>query len=173
MGVTGRDSYKETLPGTGNPTATTGKLPGQDGILFVNSAVTIAEILDGTSNTVMIGERPPDHTAEYGWNWVAWGYDGFGFGAGDCLLGVRERIPTMQTTPALYRAGHPNNPTDWNHYWSLHPGGAMWGMGDGSVRFISYNAGAAVVTQVNGINVTLLEVLASRAGGEVDPTGSQ
>ena len=111
----------------------------------------------------MIGERPPDNTTEFGWMWVAWGYDGFGFGAGDCLLGVRERIPTIDTEPALYRPGSPNNPTDWNHYWSLHPGGGMWLMGDGSVTFIPYAAGAAVVTQVSGINVTLLEAMASRA----------
>ena len=167
MGVTGRDSYQETLPGTGNPTATSAKLPGQDGILYVNSKVRIAAVTDGTSNTVMIGERPPDNTTEYGWMWVAWGYDGYGFGAGDCLLGVRERIPSMRTTPALYRPGTPSNPTDWNHYWSLHPGGGMWLMADGSVRFIPYSAGAAVVTQVNAINVTLLECLASRDGGEV------
>jgi prepilin-type N-terminal cleavage/methylation domain-containing protein len=170
MGVPGRDSYKETLGGTGNPTATSAKLPGQDGILYVNAKVNIPGISDGASNTVMIGERPPDNTTEYGWMWVAWGYDGYGFGAGDCLLGVRERIPRMTSTPALYRPGSPTNPSDWNHYWSLHSGGGQWLMGDGSVRFISYSAGAAVVTQVNGINVTMLEVLASRAGGEVNPS---
>jgi prepilin-type N-terminal cleavage/methylation domain-containing protein len=171
MGVTGRDSYKETLPGTGNPTGTSAKLPGQDGILYVNSRVTIAGISDGTSNTVMIGERPPDHTSEYGWMWVGWGYDGAGFGAGDCLLGVRERIgsvtPAMNNEPALYRPSTPTDPTGFNHYWSLHSGGAQWVMGDGSVRFLAYSAGAAVVTQVNGINVTMLEAMASRAGGEV------
>jgi prepilin-type N-terminal cleavage/methylation domain-containing protein len=170
MAVPGRDSYKETLPGTGNPTASSAKLPGQDGVLYVNSKVNIPGIADGSSNTVVIGERPPDNTTEYGWMWVAWGYDGYGFGAGDCLLGVRERIPTMQTTPGLYRAGTPSNPTDWNHFWSLHSGGGQWLMGDGSVRFISYSAGAAVVTQVSGVNVTLLECLASRAGGEVFPS---
>jgi prepilin-type N-terminal cleavage/methylation domain-containing protein/prepilin-type processing-associated H-X9-DG protein len=169
MGVVGRDSYKETLPGTGNPTAGSAKLPGQDGILYVNSKVTFAGITDGTSNTVMIGERPPSSTTEYGWMWVAWGYDGYGFGAGDCLLGVRERIPSMTTAPGLYRAGNPSNPADYNHFWSTHPGGGMWLFGDGSVRFIPYGTGTAVVTQINGINVTLLEVLASRAGGEVTP----
>jgi prepilin-type processing-associated H-X9-DG protein len=145
-------------------------LPGQDGVLYVNSKVKITGISDGTSNTVMIGERPPDNSTEYGWMWVSWGYDGYGFGAGDCLLGVRERIPTMGTTPALYRAGNANNSTDWNHYWSQHPGGGMWLLADGSVRFISYSAGAQVVTQVGGVNVTLLECLASRAGGEVFPS---
>ena len=167
MACVGRDSYKETLPGTGNPTASSAKLAGQDGVLYVNSKVTITGISDGTSNTLLIGERPPDVTTDYGWMWVAWGYDGYGFGAGDCLLGVRERIPTMQTTPGLYQPGSPNNPADYNHYWSLHPGGGMWLMGDGSVRFIAYSAGAAVVTQVSGVNVTLLEAMASRAGGEV------
>jgi hypothetical protein len=43
----------------------------------------------------------------------------------------------------------------------------MWLLADGSVRFISYNAGAQVVTQIQGVNVTLLECLASRDGGEV------
>jgi len=173
MGVTGRDSFKETLPGTGNPTATSAKLPGQDGCLYVNSRVTFASISDGTSNTVMIGERPPSLSLEFGWQWVAWGYDNYGFGAGDCLLGVRDRLPgstpSINNTPGLYRPGNVANDADYNHYWSLHPGGGMWLMGDGSVRFIPYSAGAAVVTQVNGINVTMLEVLASRAGGEVTP----
>jgi prepilin-type N-terminal cleavage/methylation domain-containing protein/prepilin-type processing-associated H-X9-DG protein len=173
MGVCGRDSYKEGLPGGGDPTAGTAKLPGQDGILYVNSKVGFADITDGTSNTLLVGERPPDHTTEYGWNWVAWGYDGCGFATGDHLLGVRDRLPGMNQTPALYRPGRPTDPTDFNHYWSLHPGGAQWLMADGSVRFIAYSVGARVVTQVpnpaggGNVNVTLLECMASRNGGEV------
>jgi len=158
LAVNGRDTWKETA---------SGKLAGQDGILYPNSKVTFGAITDGASNTVMIGERPPDNTTEYGWMWVAWGYDGYGFGAGDCLMGVRERIPSIGDLPGLYRPGSPNNPGDWNHFWSHHPGGAMWLMGDGSVRFLSYTAGASVVTSINGVPVTLLECLASRDGGEV------
>jgi len=169
MGCVGRDTFKETLGGTGNPTAGSAKLAGQDGILYVNSKVKIADVIDGTTNTVMIGERPPASDLEYGWMWVAWGYDGAGFGAGDMLLGTRDRTTGINSTPGIYRAGDLNKNIDYDHYWSLHPGGAMWAMGDGSVRFISYAAGTNVVTQVNGINVTLLEALSSRAGGEVVP----
>ena len=40
LGVSGRDSYKET--------------GGQDGIIYANSKVSIVEITDGTSNTLLI-----------------------------------------------------------------------------------------------------------------------
>ncbi len=170
MGVVGRDHFKETLPGTGNPTASSAKLPGQDGILYVNSKVRMADILDGNSNTLMIGERPPAQSLEFGWQWVAWGYEGYGFGEGDMLLGVRSRTTGINSTPGIYRAGNIAADLDYDHFWSLHPSGAMWAMADGSVRFISYSAGSSVVTQVGGINVTLLETLASRAGGEVVPS---
>lgn len=40
-------------------------------------------------------------------------------------------------------------------------------MADGSVQFISYSAGTQVVTRVSNVDVTMLEALASRSGGEV------
>ncbi len=169
MGCTGRDTWKETIPGTGNPTGSSAKLAGQNGILYVNSKVKIADILDGTTNTIMFGERPPAADLEYGWMWVAYGYDGKGFGAGDMLLGVRERVTGLNATPGVYRAGDFTQNVDYDHYYSLHPGGGQWGMADGSVRFISYSSGSNIITTINGINVTFLEALASRAGGEVLP----
>jgi hypothetical protein len=42
----------------------------------------------------------------------------------------------------------------------------MWLLGDGSVRFISYAAGTAAVPFGTG-STTVLEALATRAGGEV------
>ena len=100
---------------------------------------------------------------------MAWGYDGYGFGEGDCLLGVRSRTTGIRTTPGLYSAPRLglNDPTGYNRFWSLHSNGANWALADGSVRFIAYAAGTTVATQVNGINVTLLECMASIAGGEV------
>ncbi|MDY3552266.1 DUF1559 domain-containing protein [Gemmata sp. JC717] len=159
MAVAGRDTYKETISGS--------KLAGQDGIMYVNSSVKIAGITDGTSNTLMVGERPPANSLEYGWMWAGAGYDPGAFGAGDVVLGVRERIPSINDAPGVYGPGNLNQDTHFNHYWSLHSGGAMWARADGSVQFIAYSAGSQVVTQINGVNVTLLEAMASRAGGEV------
>ncbi|HVK12015.1 MAG TPA: DUF1559 domain-containing protein [Gemmataceae bacterium] len=159
LGVNGRDTFKE---------AAADKLPGQDGCLYVNSSVRLAGITDGTSNTVIVGERPPDDTKEYGWIWAGAGYDAGAFGEGDVVLGVRSRLYNPGTPPDYFRPGSLSDPAKdhVDHYWSLHPGGAMWLLADGSVRFISYSAGTRVVGATNGIQITLMEALASRDGGE-------
>jgi prepilin-type processing-associated H-X9-DG protein len=60
--------------------------------------------------------------------------------------------------PLAYRfgPGDLNNPCDQWHYYSLHPGGANFCMGDGSVRFLSYT-----------ISPIVQRALATRAGGEI------
>ncbi|HVK15045.1 MAG TPA: DUF1559 domain-containing protein [Gemmataceae bacterium] len=160
LAVTGRDTWKES---------SSTKLPGQDGCIYINSSVTIAGITDGSSNTVMVGERPPSSSLEYGWIWAAAGYDDAAFGEGDEVLGVRSRLYNPSTPPDYYRPGSINDPNNdhIDHYWSLHPGGGMWLFGDGSIRFIAYSAGTRVVTTISGIPVTLMEAMASRNGGEV------
>ena len=91
------------------------------------------------------------------------------FGTTDVVLGVRER--TSPTAAAdFYRPGKLNDPSDLEryHFWSLHTGGGMWLLGDGHVQFISYAAGTQVIGTVNGFpNYTVLEAMATRAGGEV------
>ncbi len=167
LGVNGRDQFKEAISGSGNPGPRV-KLPGQDGILYVNSSVTIGEIRDGSSNTLMVGERPPAENLYYGWMWAGAGEDPH-FGTADVVLGVRERPLRPGWRPDFFRPGRLVDPNDEHryHFWSLHTGGANWLVSDGSVRFITYRAGTENVTVVNNINVSLLEALASRAGNEV------
>ena len=151
LAVTGTNQFRESN--------------GQDGIMFVNSGVKMTDISDGTSSTLLVGERPPSNTLIYGWMWAGSGESPY-FGACDVTLGVRERIsPTA--APDFYRPGALNDASDLHryHYWSLHTGGGMWLFGDGHVQFLTYAAGTSTVPTPTG-TTTVLEALATRAGGE-------
>ena len=133
-----------------------------DGILFRDSRIRIADITDGTSNTLLAGERPPSPDFQYGW----W-YGGIGqrhTGSADMVLGVREQnvMPVTKGScpPGTYAftEGSFNNPCDMFHFWSPHTGGgAHFLFADGSVHFLAYSA------------APILPALASRAGAEAVP----
>ena len=131
------------------------------GMLYVNSQVRMAQVTDGTTNTLFVGERPPAYEGYLGW-WFAGAGPYPWFGAGDVVLGSNEVIPDANL------ACSPGGPTSWFrdgkgeaddvrawHFWSMHPGGANFVFVDGSVRLISYN-----------VDQTVFTALATRAGGE-------
>jgi len=130
-------------------------LAGQEGVIYVNSSVRMAQIRDGTSQTLLVGERPPSTSLYYGW-WFAGSGDYPYFGTTDVNLGVREWSPVLGKRDA-FRYGTINDPAEehrW-HYWSLHPGGGQFLLCDGSVQFFPYSADA------------ILPAMATRNGGEV------
>ena len=157
LGVTGTNQFQEA--------------GGQDGILFVNAAVKMAMITDGTSNTLIVGERPPSSSLNYGWQWAGSGDSPY-FGACDVVLGVHERAERPTATPDFFRPGAVQDPNDIHryHFWSLHPGGGNWALADGSVRFISYSSSAAQRIPASATEVVVpnvLQAMASRSDGSV------
>jgi len=130
-----------------------------DGMLYSDSHVRIADVTDGTANTLFVGERPASTNLFWGW-WPA--AAGLGAGDGDCVLGSRDiALAAYHGAPATnvgLRPGSLTNPGDTAHWWSLHAGGANFLLGDGSVRFFSHAADA------------VLPHLSTRAGGETFTT---
>jgi prepilin-type processing-associated H-X9-DG protein len=87
-------------------------------------------------------------------------------GSGDVVLGVREfnsnlytqppdSCPKGKANPYEFKAGDLRNQCDLFHFWSLHPGGANFLLGDASVRFIPYGA------------ANILPAMATRDKGDV------
>ena len=135
--------------------------PGDNGVLFPGSKVRMTDIRDGTSNTLLVGERPPSPDFINGW----W-YSPSGGGPGTQILSVLMERGTPEATthgdyyacangPYQYQAGKVDDICDAYHFWSLHTGGSNFAFCDGSVRFLRYDANA------------VLAALATRAGGEV------
>jgi len=143
LGVTGTNQFKEAN--------------GQDGVLYVNSKVRMRDCPDGTTNTLMVGERPPTKALVYGW-WFAGAGDPPHFGEGDVVLGVESRKGSPGAPPDYFRQGYIQDPDGAHiqHFWSLHQTGAHFCMVDGSTQFLSYN-----------IDRSIMRGLSTRAGSEV------
>jgi prepilin-type N-terminal cleavage/methylation domain-containing protein/prepilin-type processing-associated H-X9-DG protein len=110
-----------------------------DGAFFVNSRVRLADFLDGTSTTFVMGERgiPRD---------LFWGWATCGATSNDVFLSMRFG----------FSPGDADNSAHLAHFWSYHPGGANFMLADGSVRFVSYD-----------VDYNTLVALATRNKGEV------
>jgi prepilin-type N-terminal cleavage/methylation domain-containing protein/prepilin-type processing-associated H-X9-DG protein len=133
----------------------------EDGLFFLGSAIRFAEVTDGLSNTIAVGERPSSADGFFGW----W-YGGVGYNLDGYLnshMGVRHQISmgaqyhACPIGPYHYQRGEPPSLCDTFHFWSFHPGGGNWLFADGSVRFLTYSADA------------VLPALATRDGGEQVP----
>ncbi len=118
--------------------------PGNGVFPDVNQVARLQQIVDGTSRTILVGERPADRDAYWGWWAAGRGVDDHGLG--DYVLDVSEGLHQGDFTDAAVQL----------RYGSVHPGGAHFTMCDGSVRFLSYS-----------IDPTTFLSLGSRNGGEV------
>ena len=133
-------------------------IPGRDfgeGLFFRNRSVRIAEIIDGTSQTIAVGEKA-QNLARGTWT--------------GAVSHAAVPITELQTEDGLSPEGGgalvlshtgeldgPNSkPAHADQFWGRHPGGANFNFADGSVRLIKEKR-----------PLVIFKALATRQGGEV------
>jgi prepilin-type N-terminal cleavage/methylation domain-containing protein/prepilin-type processing-associated H-X9-DG protein len=113
-----------------------------NGLLFLNSKVRYAEILDGSSQTILLGEAI-SYPQDLGW-----------------VSGTRATLrnaSTMNDPANKHFSTLPlPGPLHVGGFSSSHSGGVQFVFADGSVRFMS-----------NSVDLELLKQLANRADGEL------
>jgi prepilin-type N-terminal cleavage/methylation domain-containing protein/prepilin-type processing-associated H-X9-DG protein len=137
----------------------------QDGIFYMNSHVNFSDILDGSSNTILFGERnrrDPVYDLIYGggvggaygqrsgWAWAN------SLGGFDYLNGAAVPINWVMPSSLTSDPGFTYEDLRFNAYGSFHTGGANFCMCDGSVKFFS-----------NSVPLTILQLLSVRNDGMV------
>ena len=143
-----------------------GDAAGQgNGVFFRNSRVGINQIMDGSSNTFVVGER--SHNLSYA-TWTGRTIGGWLFTTASFEGGTNKFHPEPEESFCMILGpiefedadGLPRTPNypaaHVEDYWSRHPGGVNFLFGDGSVRFIK-----------NSISKQVYGSLATRNGGEV------
>jgi prepilin-type N-terminal cleavage/methylation domain-containing protein/prepilin-type processing-associated H-X9-DG protein len=131
---------------SGNYMGVSGSLmnAADDGMLFLESRTRFADCTDGTSQTLLVGERAAVDDPDWGWWCCASGLP-TAQGEGDNLLSAARG----------FKPGGPELEHAY-HFWSRHPGGANFFYVDGSLHFLTYE-----------IDHSIFLALSTRAGGEV------
>jgi prepilin-type processing-associated H-X9-DG protein len=149
------------------------KIATQDGILFQDSRVRLADVTDGASSTLLLGERshrdpefdrlslaygPTSYPLAKEGKWAAV-YATSGGSIFERLLStpvpINYQVPAG-IPPEEFLGPYGAQCNRLRAFGSGHPGGANFAFADGAVRFLS-----------DSIPLATLQALSTRAGGEV------
>ena len=129
-----------------------------DGVFFRGSTVRIGEITDGTSSTLMVGERSFKH-AESTWVGAVTGSNQTATPGSPMPMQIENASNfVLAHTGETYDG--PANPSEINHYTARHTGGGNFVFADGHVSYLSRST-----------SYTTYKALSTRSKGEAISTG--
>jgi prepilin-type N-terminal cleavage/methylation domain-containing protein/prepilin-type processing-associated H-X9-DG protein len=114
-----------------------------DGIWHANSRTSLRDVTDGTSASLLMGERGVPADYYFGWPICNHGTD---------LRGNQDNLLSTELGLSRGRDDGLHN----GHFWSLHGDNCTFLFGDGHVAFLGYS-----------IDGRLFQALATRAGSEI------
>jgi prepilin-type processing-associated H-X9-DG protein len=132
----------------------------RNGVMYPDSSVSSAKITDGTTHTLMIGERL--YVFRDWMQGATWWGDPLTYLYTEAAKNIRWPINTDQLEHAY--VGDMRAPSNANrdvvlndlYFASKHPGGAQFALADGSVQFLN-----------DRIDISVLQDLATRKGEEI------
>jgi prepilin-type N-terminal cleavage/methylation domain-containing protein/prepilin-type processing-associated H-X9-DG protein len=157
--------------------------PSMNGLFHVESAVRLAQVQDGASNTLLLGERAHgllDDESALGWHWwISGNY-------GDTLFCTLWPMnPFRRDSQIAGASGDARISAYISGCSSMHPGGCNFAFADGSVRFLKDTIETWRYDQTTGLPVGVTfdpagpyilapgtrwgvyQALSTRSGGEV------
>ena len=158
------------IPSSAPPNAMAFEQVPLDGVFYGCSSISIGDITDGTSSTVLFGESYTSFDGRDGQDFDYWAIGGPQTGSWTEAGGRAAKVPSPTVAGTEYTEGLGSTGPKLNAwrdltisgriaeagFGSYHIGGAQVALADGSVRFVSEN-----------INITTWNALGSRGKGEV------